>query len=113
MSDGELRDTVGDLLVHVRTPHVVPSSHDTLTSAVRRGLISAPPPHLLADEPCGRSPASSWLRGKNNGLFVKPRFFQPFHDEVKVKKFTRNSLKHCERDMKLIGICFFNDVILQ
>ena len=47
LNDAELRDILSDLLPHVRTDHVLPRTHDTLCSAIRRGLISQPPTHML------------------------------------------------------------------
>ena len=47
LNDVELREILAELLPHVRVDHILPRSHDLLLSAVRRGLVSQPPSHML------------------------------------------------------------------
>lgn len=90
MNDVELRDILADLLPHVRTDHVIPVDSDILTGAIKRGLISVPPSHMIGSDVAatavagGRSSASAWVRTRNTSLFVRPRLFTPYYDEVKV-----------------------------
>lgn len=83
LNDIELRDILADLLPHVRTDHIIPPSNDVLNNAIKRGLISVPPSHMIVDESC-HTKASAWVRSKNNGMFLKPRLFLPFYEEAKV-----------------------------
>ncbi|XP_064624213.1 BTB/POZ domain-containing protein 7-like isoform X2 [Lineus longissimus] len=83
LSDVELRDILSDLLVYVRADHIIPPNHEVLTNAIKRGLISTPPSHMMGDEPGHQSRASAWIRGRNRGTFLKPRLFQPHYDETK------------------------------
>lgn len=76
LSDGELREVLADLLPLVRGEHVIPRSAEILTSAIRRGLISTPPPHMIGDRP-----HNPWL---NSRLSPRPRLFNPYYEEVKV-----------------------------
>ena len=84
LNDIELREILADLLPHIRTDHVIPLNNDTLASVIRRGLISVPPSHMIGDDG-GHSAANVWVRGKNNGMYVKPRLFTPYYEEAKVK----------------------------
>lgn len=93
MNDVELRDILADLLPCVRTDHVIPADSEILTNAIKRGLISVPPSHMIGSELAassvagGRSSASAWVRTRNTSLFVRPRLFTPYYDEVKVDRF--------------------------
>ena len=51
-------------------------------SAIKRGLVSVPPSHMIGDD--SHSTASAWVHGINNGMFFKPRLFTPYYEEVKV-----------------------------
>ena len=83
---------VADLLPHVRTDHVLPANSDVLTNAIKRGLVSTPPSHLMADEGA-TSRASAWVRSKNNGMYLKARLFLPFYEEAKVSLVCRGSAR--------------------
>lgn len=84
LSDIELRDILSDLLPLVRMDHVLPPDNDILNQAIRRGLVSTPPSHMIGDERENLR-VNAWIRGsKNNGLFVRPRLFMPYYEEVKV-----------------------------
>lgn len=83
LDDVELREIIADLLPHVRTDHVLPPNNDILSNAIKRGLLSTPPSHMMADEGAN-SRASAWVRGKNNGMYLKPRIFLPYYEEAKV-----------------------------
>lgn len=49
-----------------------------------RGLVSTPPSHMIGDDRENLR-VNAWIRGgKNNGLFVRPRLFMPYYEEVKV-----------------------------
>lgn len=89
LNDVELRDILSELLPHVRVDHVLPPNHETLTQAIRRGLVSTPPSHMIGgDKGIGAERGEqlrlhAWIRGKNNGLYVKPRLFMPYFEESK------------------------------
>ncbi|KAK9889067.1 hypothetical protein WA026_004339 [Henosepilachna vigintioctopunctata] len=84
LSDVELREILCDLLPLVRMDHILPSNSDVLNQAIRRGLVSTPPSHMIGGERENLR-LNAWIRsGKNNGLFVQPRLFMPYYDEVKV-----------------------------
>lgn len=83
LSDIELREILSELLPHVRMDHVLPPNNETLHSAIRRGLVSTPPSHMIGDDRENLR-INAWIRGgKNHGLFVRPRLFMPYYDEVK------------------------------
>ena len=86
LNDTELRDILIDLTPHIRTDHVLPPNSDVLNSAIKRGLLSSPPTHMMGDEGVTRT-STAWVRGKNNGMFVKPRLFTPYYEECKVSKY--------------------------
>ncbi|XP_076037996.1 BTB/POZ domain-containing protein 7 isoform X2 [Oratosquilla oratoria] len=82
MNDVELREILSELLPHVRMDHVLPPNHEILTQAIKRGLVSTPPSHMIGDDTTNYR-VNAWIRGKNNGLFVKPRLFTPYAEEIK------------------------------
>lgn len=73
-----------DLLPLVRMDHVIPANNDVLSNAIKRGLVSTPPSHMMADETHGLQ-GCAWIRGKNSGMYVKPRLFMPYYEEIKVR----------------------------
>ncbi|ELT87685.1 hypothetical protein CAPTEDRAFT_22921, partial [Capitella teleta] len=84
LNDVELRDILTDLLPFVRTDHVLPPHHDLLCNAIRRGLVSKPPSHMIGGECSGQfSPASAWVRCGGKGMYTKPRLFLPYYEEAK------------------------------
>ncbi|GJQ67741.1 hypothetical protein Trydic_g21067 [Trypoxylus dichotomus] len=84
LSDIELREILSDLLPLVRIDHVLPPNSDILNSAIRRGLVSTPPSHMIGGDRENLR-VNAWIRnGKNNGLFIQPRLFMPYYEEVKV-----------------------------
>ncbi|XP_055542593.1 BTB/POZ domain-containing protein 7 [Wyeomyia smithii] len=84
LSDVELREILSELLPHVRMDHVLPPSNEILNQAIRRGLVSTPPSHMIGDDRESLR-INAWIRGgKNHGLFVRPRLFMPYYEEVKV-----------------------------
>jgi len=88
LSDVELRDILSDVLPHIHTDHVLPKDSEVLTSAIKRGLISIPPSHMIGSDSVavgGQSSASAWVRTRNMTLFIRPRLFVPYFDEVKVR----------------------------
>ncbi|XP_049844700.1 BTB/POZ domain-containing protein 7 [Schistocerca gregaria] len=85
LSDVELREILSDLLPLVRMDHVLPPSSEVLSQAIRRGLVSTPPSHMIGDERENLR-LNAWIRcGKNNGLFVRPRLFMPYYEEIKAQ----------------------------
>ncbi|XP_064602149.1 LOW QUALITY PROTEIN: BTB/POZ domain-containing protein 7-like [Liolophura sinensis] len=82
LNDVELRDVLVDLLPLVRMDHVIPANNDVLSNAIKRGLVSTPPSHMMADETHGLQ-GCAWIRGKNSGMYVKPRLFMPYYEEMK------------------------------
>ena len=88
LNDVELRDILADLLPYIRTDHIIPPSSEVLSSAIKRGLISTPPSHMIGDDGAGASRMCAWIRSKNSGMFIKPRLFLPYHEETKVRENT-------------------------
>ncbi|KAK7863556.1 hypothetical protein R5R35_011180 [Gryllus longicercus] len=85
LSDVELREILSELLPLVRMDHVLPPSSEVLAHAIRRGLVSTPPSHMIGDERESLR-VNAWIRGgKNNGLFVRPRLFMPYYEEIKAQ----------------------------
>ncbi|KAK3583322.1 hypothetical protein CHS0354_038932 [Potamilus streckersoni] len=82
LNDSELREILAELLPLVRMDHVLPYNNEVLGNAVKRGLVSSPPSHMICDEG-NSSCVSAWVRGKNSGMFVCPRLFTPYYEEVK------------------------------
>ncbi|XP_063707184.1 BTB/POZ domain-containing protein 7 [Culicoides brevitarsis] len=83
LSDVELREILSELLPHVRMDHVLPPNSEVLTQAIRRSLVSTPPSHMIGDDRENMR-INAWVRGgKNQGLFVRPRLFMPYYEEVK------------------------------
>ncbi|XP_071454822.1 BTB/POZ domain-containing protein 7 [Hetaerina americana] len=90
LSDGELREIISDLIPLVRVDHVLPPGgncgSDALSQAIRRGLLSTPPSHMIGGEGgAGGNRADAWVRSRagSNGIFVRPRLFMPYYEEVK------------------------------
>lgn len=83
LSDIELREILSELLPLVRMDHVLPPNSEVLNQAIRRGLVSTPPSHMIGDERENYR-VNAWIRGgKNHGLFVRPRLFMPYYEEIK------------------------------
>lgn len=83
MSDVELREILSELLPLAHIDHVLPPNSEVLNQAIRRGLVSTPPSHMLGGDENPR--VNAWIRGgKNNGLFIRPRLFMPYYDEIKI-----------------------------
>ena len=85
LNDVELREITSELLPLVRMDHVIPPTHEVLTNAIKRGLVSKPPSHMIGDDLVPNFKVNAWVRGKNNGLFVKPRLFLPYWEEARVR----------------------------
>lgn len=81
LNDTELRDIMAELLPLVRLDHVIPHNSEVLAGAVRRGLISVPPSHML-DDSRGHQLAAAWVPGQN--IYMRPRLFTPYFEEAKV-----------------------------
>lgn len=116
LSDVELREILCELLPLVRVDHVLPPNSDVLSQvrgyskhlftaeqqsinwylsyylqAIRRGLVSTPPSHMIGDDRHSISALrlDAWVRGtRTNGLFVRPRLFMPYYEESKVSFFS-------------------------
>ena len=54
LNDAELREVMAPLLAHLRPEHLLPVDHDTVTAAIRRGLISIPPSHMIGEDTSSR-----------------------------------------------------------
>ncbi|KAI8515043.1 BTB/POZ domain-containing protein 7-like [Branchiostoma floridae x Branchiostoma belcheri] len=80
LDDVELREILSEVLPYVRVDHVLPASHDVLSAAIKRGLVSSPPSHMLGGD---TGKANAWIPGKSSGMYIKPRLFQPYMDEAK------------------------------
>ncbi|XP_063430369.1 BTB/POZ domain-containing protein 7-like [Mytilus trossulus] len=83
LNDNELRDILCDIISLVRIDHVIPYNNEILNSAIKRGLISSPPLHMMGDETCQSLPVSTWIRTKCHGTFTRPRLFTPYFEESK------------------------------
>uniref|UniRef100_A0A0K8SQ25 BTB domain-containing protein n=1 Tax=Lygus hesperus TaxID=30085 RepID=A0A0K8SQ25_LYGHE len=83
LSDVELREILSELLPVVRMDHVIPTCSETLTQAIRRGLVSTPPSHMIGSDRGER--LNAWVRSTNTGLFVRPRLFMPYYEEIKAQ----------------------------
>lgn len=96
LSDIELREILSELLPHVRMDHVLPPNNETLHSAIRRGLVSTPPSHMIGDDRDNLR-INAWIRGgKNHGLFVRPRMFMPYFEELKTLLEDNNTSQQLE-----------------
>lgn len=94
LSDVELREILSELLPLVRMDHVLPPNSDVLCQAIRRGLVSTPPSHMIGDERENLR-VNAWVRGgKNQRLFVRPRLFMPYFEEVKALLEDRMASSH-------------------
>ncbi|XP_076464304.1 BTB/POZ domain-containing protein 7-like [Babylonia areolata] len=82
LNDVELREIIFDLLALVRLDHIIPANSDILSSAIKRGLISTPPSHMLGDDTPGQR-IGAWTRMRKCGVFQKPRLFMPYYEEAK------------------------------
>lgn len=94
LSDVELREILSELLPLVRMDHVLPPNSEILCQAIRRGLVSTPPSHMIGDERENLR-VNAWVRGgKNQRLFVRPRLFMPYFEEVKALLEDRMASSH-------------------
>uniref|UniRef100_A0A224XBH5 Putative btb/poz domain-containing protein 7 isoform x1 n=1 Tax=Panstrongylus lignarius TaxID=156445 RepID=A0A224XBH5_9HEMI len=90
LSDVELREILSELLPLVRMDHVIPACSEVLGQAIRRGLVSRPPSHMLGGGG-GGDRLNAWVRavgpgaGGTAGLFVRPRLFMPYYEEIKAQ----------------------------
>lgn len=83
LSDIELREILSELLPLVRIDHILPPNSEALIQAIKRGLVSTPPSHMIGDERDNLR-VNAWIRGgKKNGFFVRPRLFMPYYEEIK------------------------------
>uniref|UniRef100_A0A1I8MTT8 BTB domain-containing protein n=1 Tax=Musca domestica TaxID=7370 RepID=A0A1I8MTT8_MUSDO len=99
LSDVELREILSDLLPLVRMDHVLPPNSEVLAQAIRRGLVSTPPSHMIGDERENLR-VNAWIRGgKNQGLFVRPRLFMPYFEEIKALLEDRMTSSHHQAEL--------------
>lgn len=77
-----MREILSELLLYVRIDHVIPPNNELLNQAIRRGLVSSPPSHMLGVEH-NFNRVYAWIRSQT-GLFVRPRLFMPYYEEIKV-----------------------------
>ncbi|KAH8394123.1 hypothetical protein KR215_010229 [Drosophila sulfurigaster] len=100
LSDIELREILSELLPLVRMDHVLPPNSEVLCQAIRRGLVSTPPSHMISDERENLR-VNAWIRGgKNQGLFVRPRLFMPYFEEVKALLEDRMATSHHQVELQ-------------
>lgn len=83
LNDIELRDILAELLPLIRVDHIIPYNNDVLNSAIKRGLVSTPPSHMLGDDTPGGQRVCAWIRSKHNGMYTRPRIFLPYFEEAK------------------------------
>lgn len=79
----ELRDLIGNLLPLVRCEHILPASHETLTSAVKRGLVSTPPSYMLSGSDDLSPQINPWVVSRSRRMRRRPRLYTPFVEEAK------------------------------
>lgn len=88
--------------------------HVVAIQAIRRGLVSTPPSHMIGDERDNLR-VNAWIRGgKKNGIFVRPRLFMPYYEEIKVTiTFLGNPKLFCSvwreyffNDEHLFRVCY-------
>ena len=85
LSDVELREILSEVVPLVRMDHVIPTSADTLAQAIRRGLVPTPPSHMIGSDQRDSSRLNAWVRAqRHSGLWVRPRLFMPYYEEIKV-----------------------------
>lgn len=82
VSDVEMREVLAELLPYVRVDHVIPQNNELLNQAIRRGLVCTPPSHMM-DPDQAYNKVYVWIRSPA-GLFVRPRLFMPYYEEIKV-----------------------------
>jgi len=104
LNDVELRDILAEILPLVRMDHVIPYNSEVLTSAIRRGLVSVPPSHMLSDESGLSHTSAAWVPGRNAGMYTRPRLFIPYLEEAKVQIYTNIILKPFKDNM----LCWSN-----
>ncbi|XP_016996188.1 BTB/POZ domain-containing protein 7 [Drosophila takahashii] len=105
LSDIELREILSELLPLVRMDHVLPPHCEVLCQAIRRGLVSTPPSHMIGDERENLR-INAWIRGgKNQGLYVRPRLFMPYFEEVKALLEDRMSSSHHQVELMRMRRC--------
>lgn len=85
VSDVDMREILSELLPYVRMDHVIPPNNELLNQAIRRGLVSTPPSHMISSDQ-KYSKVHAWIRSQT-GLFVRPRLFMPYYEEIKVSWF--------------------------
>ncbi|XP_017082016.1 BTB/POZ domain-containing protein 7 [Drosophila eugracilis] len=105
LSDIELREILSELLPLVRMDHVLPPHCEVLCQAIRRGLVSTPPSHMIGDDRENLR-INAWIRGgKNQGLYVRPRLFMPYFEEVKALLEDRMSSSHHQVELMRMRRC--------
>jgi len=77
LNDGELRDIVFELIRCVRTDHIA-LSNESLVNAVRRGLVSIPPTHMITEEK-----VNPWVNNLQCPNYIRPRLYTPYYEEAK------------------------------
>ena len=76
--------------------------------------MSTPPSHMIGDDTTNYR-VNAWIRSKNNGLFVKPRLFTPYAEEIKVSSNSSSSSSSSNRikeEEKVVVIVLFIYFIL-
>lgn len=82
VSDVEMREILSELVPHIRIDHIIPPNNEILNQAIRRNLVNAPRSHTMGgDQHYGR--VYAWIRSQT-GLFMRPRLFMPYYEEIKV-----------------------------
>ncbi|PIK53091.1 putative BTB/POZ domain-containing protein 7 [Apostichopus japonicus] len=79
----ELRDLISNLLPLIRCEHILPASHEVLTSAVKRGLVSTPPSCMLSGSDDLSPQINPWVVSRSRRLRRRPRLYMPFVEEAK------------------------------
>lgn len=85
VNNGILRDTISDLLPHIRLKHILPANSSVLNTAYQRGLLQRPFPFdvVASEKQCAASPVY-WLRSGPKLDYLRPRLFLPYVYEVKL-----------------------------
>uniref|UniRef100_T1KYV3 BTB domain-containing protein n=1 Tax=Tetranychus urticae TaxID=32264 RepID=T1KYV3_TETUR len=85
LNDEELRDIIAELMPYVRIGHILPLDSETLTNAIKRGLISTLPPYMLEEDSIAPHPRGvpCWIHERSQGSFIRPRYFTPYVEEAR------------------------------
>ena len=82
--DGELKELLCDLFLHVRIPHILPRDRtsEVLDMAIARNLFPFHP--NFASQGSSSTKFAPWDPRNPPNVFIRPRLFLPYFEECKV-----------------------------